>query len=75
VPVAETAELSEDLIAIRRAWLADLADQVYQLDCAVQDIRTALEEDATRGELLSVCRNLIDSARSLRPALRRLPTR
>jgi hypothetical protein len=72
---AEAATLSEDLIAIRRAWLADLADQVYQLDCAVQDIRTALDEDATRGELVAVCRNLIDSARSLRPALRRLPTR
>jgi hypothetical protein len=75
-PVADTAApLSEDVIAIRRAWLADLADQVYQLDCAVQDIRTALDENATRAELLMVCRNLVDSARSLRPALRRLPAR
>jgi hypothetical protein len=72
--VTEAAALPDDVVAIRRAWLADLADQVYQLDCAVQDIRTALEEDATRGELLAVCRNLVDSARSLRPALRRLPT-
>lgn len=69
------AQLAEDLVAIRRAWLADLADRVFQLDCAVQDIRTALDENATRGELVMVCQNLVDSARSLRPALRRLPTR
>ncbi len=64
--------VAADRVTVRRAWLADVADRVYQLDCAVEDVRTALAENATRAELVTVCRNLVDSAGSLRPALRRL---
>jgi hypothetical protein len=71
-PGAVPVTVAPDQVAVRRAWLADVADRVYQLECAVEDVRTALAEDATRAEMVTVCRNLLDSARSLRPALRRI---
>ncbi|MFO1533910.1 MAG: response regulator transcription factor, partial [Thermoplasmatota archaeon] len=52
-------------------WLADLADRLYQLDCAVEDIGTALAEGASHAELVAVCRNLTETTTTLRPALRR----
>jgi hypothetical protein len=64
--------VAADQVTVRRAWLSDVADRIYQLDCAVQDVRTALSENATRAELAAVCQNLLDSSTSLRPTLRRI---
>lgn len=42
----------------------DLADRLYQVHCAAQDVATALAESADRSELLDLVEVLLDAART-----------
>lgn len=57
--------LSEDAVIVRRAQLEDLQDRLFTLRCAVEDLEAVLGEDASRGELERVCREVVHSAGTL----------
>jgi hypothetical protein len=42
----------------------DLADRLYQMQCAAEDVATALAESAERGELVGLVAALLDAARA-----------
>ena len=42
----------------------DLADRLYQVKCAAEDVATALAESADRAELVGLVEALLDAARA-----------
>lgn len=42
----------------------DLADRLYQVQCAAEDVATALAESADRVELVGLVEALLDAARA-----------
>lgn len=42
----------------------DLADRLYQVQCAAEDVATALAESAERSELVGLVEVLLDAARA-----------
>jgi hypothetical protein len=42
----------------------DLADRLYQVQCAAEDVATALAESADRAELVGLVESLLDAARA-----------
>ncbi|WP_407689245.1 hypothetical protein [Mycobacterium sp. HUMS_1102779] len=54
----------EDAVVLSADDAADLADRVYQVRCAAEDVATALDEGAGAAELRELCDTLITAARA-----------
>lgn len=52
-------QLDEDSVVIRRAELESLQDRLYVLRSAVEILDAALQDDAGKGELTSVAREVV----------------
>ncbi|OBF17317.1 hypothetical protein AWC13_00970 [Mycobacterium kubicae] len=60
----EVSALPADAVVLSSDEAADLADRVYQVRCAAEDVATALDEGAAAPELRSLCEELIRAARA-----------
>lgn len=56
--LADHAGLDTDAVIVSARELQDLQDRLFQLRCAVQDVQTAVAEDAPRDELTTTTNNL-----------------
>lgn len=56
--------LPTDAVVLSADEAADLADRVYQVRCAAEDVVTALEEGAAASELQDLCDELLRAARA-----------
>lgn len=56
--------MPEDAVVLSADDAADLADRVYQVRCAAEDVVTALDEGAGAVELRKLCDTLITAARA-----------
>jgi hypothetical protein len=63
--ITSRAGLDDDAVVVSARELQDLQDRLFALRCAVEDVQTALAEDATRPELAATVRNLTDSVGTL----------
>jgi hypothetical protein len=57
--------LPADAVVLTSGEVADLADRLFQLRCAAEDLLTALAEGARAGELEPIGRQIADTARTL----------
>ncbi len=57
--------LDPDAVVVSARDLQDLQDRLFQLRCAVEDVQTAIAEDAPRTELTQVSDNLTASVGAL----------
>ncbi|MEO7127184.1 MAG: hypothetical protein ABI382_12275 [Nakamurella sp.] len=55
-------ELPADAVVMSAAERDDLADRLFQMLCAAEDVATALEESASRPELVSLVGALVHAA-------------
>lgn len=55
-------ELPADSVVLSAADRDDLADRLYQMLCAAEDVATALAESASRGELTTLVEDLLTAA-------------
>ena len=60
----ERGSLPPDAVVLSRQERDDLADRLYQVRCAAEDVATALAESADRGELAELVDALVGAARS-----------
>jgi hypothetical protein len=54
--------LPADAVVLSADEAADLADRVYQLRCAAEDVATALDEGVEATELRDLCAALVRAA-------------
>jgi hypothetical protein len=59
---ATGASLPADAVVLSADEAADLADRVYQLRCAAEDVATALDEGVEATELRDLCAALVRAA-------------
>lgn len=57
-------ELPADAVVISAAERDDLADRLFQMVCAAEDVATALAESASRAEIVALVQKLMDAARA-----------
>lgn len=57
--------LPEDAVVLSATELAELADRVFQLRCAAEDVLTAAQDGASRQELAELAAQLVTAARDL----------
>lgn len=57
-------ELPTDVVVLSAAQRDDLADRLYQMSCAAEDVATALAESAPRAELAGLVDALVTAARA-----------
>jgi len=62
---ANGASLPADVVVLSADQAADLADRVYQLRCAAEDVATALEEGTEATELRDLCTALVRVAQAV----------
>jgi hypothetical protein len=55
--------LPDDAVVLSAEEAAQLADRVYQVRCAAEDVATAVEEGATADELRVLCDALLRAAK------------
>lgn len=60
----EAGAVSPDAVVLSADEAADLADRVYQVRCAAEDVATALDEGAGTAELRELCDELLRAARA-----------
>lgn len=60
----QRGELPADAVVLSMQERDDLADRLYQVRCAAEDVATALTESASPGELKTLVEQLMASARS-----------
>jgi hypothetical protein len=60
----ERGQLPADAVVLTAAEHEDLADRLFQVRCAAEDVSTALAESAGQAELEPLVRSLITAARS-----------
>lgn len=53
-----------DAVVLSAEEAAELADRVYQVRCAAEDVATAVDEGASTDELRDLCRELMRAARA-----------
>ena len=53
-----------DAVVLSAEEAAELADRVYQVRCAAEDVATAIEEGAPAAELRTLCDTLIRAAQA-----------
>lgn len=56
--------VSPDSVVLTADEAAQLADRVYEVRCAAEDMATAIEEGATGSELRDLCDALMRSAKA-----------
>ncbi len=56
--------LPPDAVVLSAEEAAQLADRVYQVRCAAEDIATALDEGAGTAELKQLCEELMRAAKA-----------
>jgi hypothetical protein len=56
--------VSPDAVVLSADEAAQLADRVYQVRCAAEDVAIAVEEGAETAELRELCSALIDAAKA-----------
>jgi hypothetical protein len=56
--------LPEDAVVLTADEAAELADRVYQVRCAAEDVATAVDEGAATSELRDLCDALIQVAKA-----------
>lgn len=56
--------LPEDAVVLTAEEAAELADRVYQVRCAAEDVSTAVEEGAGPAELRELCAALLEAAKA-----------
>jgi len=56
--------LPPDAVVLSADEAAELADRVYQVRCAAEDVATAVSEGAAHTELLELCSALMDAAKA-----------
>lgn len=56
--------LPADVVVLSAAQRDDLADRLYQMSCAAEDVATALAESAPRAELADMVEALVTAARA-----------
>ncbi|MBO0882806.1 MAG: hypothetical protein J2P17_21225 [Mycobacterium sp.] len=61
---AEGTPVPVDAVVLSADEAADLADRVYQLRCAAEDVATALDEGAEATELRDLCAALVRAAQA-----------
>ncbi|WP_095659943.1 hypothetical protein [Corynebacterium glaucum] len=54
--------VAEGSVILRPERVAALRDELYELRCAAEDIRTAAEEDADAAEIRHLCDELVEMA-------------
>ncbi len=54
----------EDAVVLSAEEAAELADRVYQVRCAAEDVATAVDEDAPAEEIRRLCRTLMQAAKA-----------
>jgi len=58
------ASIPEDSVVLTAAEAAQLADRVYQVRCAAEDVVTAVDEGAEGAELRQLCEALLSAAKA-----------
>ena len=53
-----------DAVVLSADEAAELSDRVYQVRCAAEDVATAIDEGADRGQLRELCHALMRAARA-----------
>lgn len=56
------AALPADAVVLTAEEAATLADRIYQVRCAAEDVATALEEGVEPGELRALCARVLQAA-------------
>lgn len=56
--------LAPDSVVLTAAEAAELADRVFEVRCAAEDIATAVDEGADSDELRALCTTLIKAAKA-----------
>lgn len=56
--------LAADVVVLSAQEAAELADRVYQVRCAAEDVATAVEEGAAAPEIRQLCAELMRAARA-----------
>ncbi|MGE2688857.1 hypothetical protein [Mycolicibacterium pulveris] len=56
--------LAPDAVVLTAEEAAELADRVYQVRCAAEDVATAINEGADNGELRELCDELMRAAKA-----------
>lgn len=56
------AAIADGAVVLRPERVAELRDELFQLRCAAEDIRTAAAEGASGDELRHMCDELVDMA-------------
>lgn len=57
-------DVPEDAVVLSAEEAAELADRVYQVRCAAEDVATAVEEGAAAAELRRLCADLVRAAKA-----------
>lgn len=57
-------ELAPDSVVLTAAEAAELADRVFEVRCAAEDVATAVEEGADAAELRQLCDALMRAAKA-----------
>lgn len=60
----ERSALPADAVVLSADERDDLADRLYQMRCAAEDVATALDESASRADLAELVTALLDAARA-----------
>lgn len=60
----DRGEIPGDAVVLTAAERADLADRLFQMRCAAEDVATAVAESADKAELAAMVGALLDSARA-----------
>ena len=58
------SSVSPDAVVLSAEEAAELADRVYEVRCAAEDVATAVDEGADGAELRELCDALIRAARA-----------
>ncbi len=61
---AGSTAVPDDAVVLSADDAADLADRIYQVRCAAEDVATALDEGAPPAELRELCDVLMNAARA-----------
>jgi hypothetical protein len=56
--------LAPDSVVLTAAEATELADRVFEVRCAAEDIATAVDEGADADELRALCATLIEAAKA-----------
>jgi hypothetical protein len=62
--VVKGTSLAPDAVVLSAEEASELADRVYQVRCAAEDVATAVDEGAAGAELRELCGALLQAAKA-----------